>query len=180
MAFNIYQRVTKIFALKIDVDLKEALKVLANDVANLFSSEQAGGTICYDSAGLAIATTTTKAKTVNAIHAVVNGAYTTVAGTDNAFTLAGTVAANKFNVWVFATDAAGTLTATFGTEGATAAAVIFPVLPYTKAMLGFVLVSAGASPFIGGTTALTGGTVTTTYVNTPGVGSLPTQQFGPL
>lgn len=180
MAFVTSPRSVRISALKIDIDLKQALQILAIDVQNGYANDSMAGSVCFDTATLAIATTTTKVKTTSAIHGVVNGAYTTVAATDNFFTLAGTVSANQFGVWVFSVDATGAAFATFSGSFATAAAVVFPSIPYTQQILGFVLVSAGGSPFIGNTTALTGGTVTTTYVNTPGIGSVPpAQYFGP-
>jgi hypothetical protein len=52
-----------------------------------------------------------------------------------------------------------------GTQSATLAGVVFPVVPIGKAIVGFLIVTY-ASQFVGGTTPLD--TATTTYVSPTG------------
>jgi len=118
------------------------------------------------SGGLAIATTTTKVKTASAVYYFISGKLYVLAATDNLFTLSGTVTTTGYyNVYVLTVNAAGTCVATMGTEATTLAGVVFPATPAASAVVGFVIILTGAAPFIGGTTALTGGTVTVVYVN---------------
>lgn len=91
------------------------------------------------------------------------------ANTDMA-ALVGTVTNAKFNVYAFFVDAAGAVTTSMGTEGATLAAVVFPSVPANKACIGFIIVNpTGTGNFVGGTTALDDATVVpnVVYVNTP-------------
>jgi len=84
--------------------------------------------------------------------------------------LSGTVAADKFNVYVLSMTANGTVTATMGTEGATIGAIVFPTIPASSVVLGFVIVNpTGTGDFVGGTTELDDGTVVpnAVYINTP-------------
>ena len=85
--------------------------------------------------------------------------------------LSGTVTNAKFNVFVFYIDAAGTLTTSMGTEGATLADVVFPAYdPSTKCMIGFVIINpTGTGNFVGGTTPLDDATVVPNafYMDTP-------------
>jgi hypothetical protein len=125
---------------------------------------------CHVSAGLAIGTTTTKVKTAAAIKLLIDGALVTKAITDDAFTLAGTVVNAKFNVFVLTMNASGTCTAYMGTDGATLAAVVWPNIPTGQVIVGYVIINpTGTGNFVGGTTALTDGTVVpnAVYVNTP-------------
>lgn len=127
---------------------------------------QATGTAnqVLNSGGLAIkAGGSAVVKTVNTVKALINGQYVSKAAGDMP-ALAGTVAAGTYNVWCFFMNAAGTLSAVFGTPGASAAAVEFPPVPADSVMLGFVLVTH-SSDFVGGTTALDTGTAV--YTDTP-------------
>ncbi len=84
--------------------------------------------------------------------------------------LSGTVTNAKFNVFVLSLAADGTVTATMGTEGATIGAVVFPALPASDVMIGFVIINpTGTGNFVGGTTELGDATVApnAVYVNTP-------------
>ena len=62
-------------------------------------------------------------------------------------------------------DAAGTVTARFGTEGTAIGRVKFPDFPLDRALVGFLLITH-SSAFTGGTTALD--TATTVYVSPVG------------
>lgn len=110
------------------------------------------------------------AKTVNTVYGAIGASMFSKAAADMA-ALVGTVTNAKVNVFVFMVDATGALTSVMGTEGATLAAVVFPAIPTTVAVIGFVIVNpTGTGPFVGGTTALDDATVVpgAVYVNTPG------------
>jgi hypothetical protein len=105
------------------------------------------------------------------LYATANGQIVTKAANTDMAALAGTVTAAKFNVFCFFIDAAGTLTTSMGTEGASLAAVKFPAIQVNKALIGFVIINpTGTGNFVGGTTALDDGTVIpgALYVNTVG------------
>jgi len=92
------------------------------------------------------------------------------AATDQA-ALSGTVLNATFNVYAFFVDAAGTGTSAMGVGAATLPAVVFPVIPEGKALLGFVIINpTGTGNFVGGTTALDDATVipNAVYVNCTG------------
>ena len=125
---------------------------------------------CLTTPTLAIGTTTTKVRTTAACRLLIDGVYVLKASTDDAFTLAGTVNNATFNVFVMTITAAGTCTARMGTAGATRAAVVWPAIPDGEVVVGFVEINpTGTGNFVGGTTALTDGTVVpnAVYVNTP-------------
>lgn len=108
-------------------------------------------------------------KTVAVVKALSGGNLMTKAVGDMA-ALSGTVTADKFNVFLFAMTAAGTLSTTMGTEGASLAAVRFPVVPVLSVVIGFVIINpTGTGNYIGGTDALDDGTIVpnAAYVNTP-------------
>jgi len=124
---------------------------------------------CLTSAGLAIkAGASALVKAATAFYAIAGGKLVTkVANTDMA-ALSVTVTNAKFNVFVFYIDSAGTLTSAMGTEGASLAAVVFPLTPEGKAAIGFVIINpTGTGNFVGGTTALDDATVApgALYVN---------------
>jgi hypothetical protein len=101
-----------------------------------------------------------------AYRGTVNGRQVTIAASTDMPALTGlTIAANTFNVACFFIDAAGTVSVVWGTQGATAAAVVFPDFPIDKALVGFLLITH-SSTFTGGTTALD--TATTVYVSPVG------------
>ena len=121
------------------------------------------------SAGLVIkGAGNTLAKAGSAFYATVAGKVVTKTANTDMAALSGTVTNAKFNVFVFYIDSAGTLTSAMGTEGATLAAVKFPVTPDRKAAIGFVIINpTGTGNFVGGTTALDDATVApgALYVN---------------
>lgn len=127
------------------------------------------------SAGLAIGTgSKKKVKIVNDTYCYVDGTLVKIAAATEV-ALAGTVTADKFNVYVLTVDSAGTVTATMGTEGADLAHIVFPAVPADEAMIGFVIINpTGTGNFVGGAagTDLDDATVVpnAVYVNT--IGSL--------
>ena len=124
---------------------------------------------CLTSAGLAIkAGGSAVVKAGSAFYAIANNVLVTETANTDMAALSGTVTNAKFNVFVFYIDSAGTLTSAMGTEGATLAAVKFPVTPDRKAAIGFVIINpTGTGNFVGGTTALDDATVVpnAAYVN---------------
>ena len=105
--------------------------------------------VLLNTAGLAIGTSSkAKVKIVNTIYAMLNGVLVTK--TTAEITLAGTITADKFNVYVLSLKADGTVTATMGTEGATIGAIVFPAVPADEAVVGFVIVNpTGTGDFVG-------------------------------
>jgi hypothetical protein len=134
-------------------------------------STVSGQSLIHNSGGLAIKTAgSALVKSVNTIYALVGGTLVKKTATDMA-ALSGTVTADKFNVYAFFIDAAGTLTTVMGTEGDTLAAVVMPQASATRAMIGYVIINpTGTGNFVGGTTALDDATVvpTAAYVDTVG------------
>lgn len=159
----------------VDETARAALKaqletILALDV-DAFPTRTELSKAIYNSGALAIkAGSSAVVKTVNTVYGQIGAALFSKAAADMA-ALVGTVTNAKFNVYVFMVDAAGTLTTSMGTEGATLGAVVFPAVAATKAVIGFVIINpTGTGNFVGGTTALDDGTVTpnAVYVDTVG------------
>lgn len=126
---------------------------------------------CTSSAGLVIkAGASAVAKTgAAAIVAIADGVPVRIAAATDMTALAGTVVTATSNVFVFSVDKTGTLFTQMGVAGATTDLVKFPSIPEGRAVLGFVLVgNATGSDFVGGTTALDVGSLTTTYCNIVG------------
>lgn len=126
-------------------------------------------THCLSSAGLVIkAGGSALVKAATAFYAVVGGVIVTKGANTDMAALSGTVLTTLFNVFVFYVDAAGTLTSSMGTAGATLAAVVPPATPLTKAAIGMLIVNpTGTGSFVGGTTAIDDATVApgALYVN---------------
>jgi hypothetical protein len=70
-----------------------------------------------------------------------------------------------FNVACFFVDNAGTVTVLGGTQGASLGTVKWPLFPYKKSLVGYLIITY-ASAFTGGTTPLD--TATTIYVSPTG------------
>lgn len=129
--------------------------------------------LCLQNGALAIGTTTSKAKTVNAITFTVNGRVYNKAATDDLFTLSGTTSTARqvcvFWLWL---DASGTASVTqsaikeASTSTSTTARYVAGAFDWPevvdKCLVGALTVTNGASSFVPGTTALT---TVTTYVN---------------
>jgi len=142
----------------------------SQDMQNALGELQKGVTdAVLNTAGLAIGSSA-KAKVLiaNTIYASINGVL--VKKTTAEIALSGTVTNAKFNVFVLSLAADGTVTATMGTEGATIGAVVFPALPASDVMIGFVIINpTGTGNFVGATTELGDATVApnAVYVNSP-------------
>jgi len=117
--------------------------------------------VMLSSAGLVISATTTKVKTGASIcYLSVQGVMRSIAAGTDMPVLAGTVNNAKFNVFVFSIGVDGTTYTTMGTEGATYAAVKWPVVPASRTIIGFVIINpTGTGNFVGGTTPLGDATV---------------------
>lgn len=124
----------------------------------------------FNSGALAIGSSSKpKVKIVSTVYALIGAVV--VKKTTAEVVISGTVTNAKFNVYVLSMDAAGTVTATMGTEGATLGAVVLPATPTGNVVLGFVIVNpTGTGSFVGGTTDLDDATVVpnAVYVNTVG------------
>jgi len=155
MQFSIQQALASIGSGTDRTVLQKILEYLA-DTAN---------TVALASAGLAInAGGATFAKIgATPFIATALGRYVSIAAGTAMPALTGlTITANRFNVACFFVNQAGTVSVRFGTEGATAGAVVFPDFPLGQALVGFLLITH-SSTFTGGTTPLD--TATTVYVS---------------
>lgn len=115
-----------------------------------------------NSAGLVIhGSASALAKTgASVFYASVTGILVKIAASTDMPALVGTVTNATFNAFAFFVDAAGTVTAAMGTQGATLAAMKLPPFPLGKALVGFIVINpTGTGDFVGGTTALDDGTV---------------------
>lgn len=141
---------------------REAIRKIVNALADRYSTQ------ALTSAGLVVKTATTGVlvKTGSAdFYASVQGKLVKIAAATDMPALTGTITANKYNVYCFFVDGAGTVTLGKGVEAATIAAVQWPPFPENKALIGFVLITH-SSTFTGNTTALD--TATTVYVSPTG------------
>lgn len=140
-------------------DVRSALTKLQTNVCDMVLS----------SAGLTIGSSSKpKVKIANTTYFVIDGVLGSKASAE--IVLSGTVLNAKFNVYVLSVIADGTVTATMGTAGATIGAVVFPAVPASSVVIGFVIVNpTGTGNFVGGTTDLDDATVVpnAVYVNTP-------------
>lgn len=138
-------------------------------------------TFALTAAGLVItgASTATAKLGAAAFYAYVQGILVTKAASTNMAALVGTVANATFNVYVFSIDKSGTLYTTMGKAGATLAAIGFPTIPNTQAIIGFVIINpTGAGSFVGGTTNLDDGSVIPNAVYVSPVGAFdPTATY---
>lgn len=134
-----------------------------------------GGTFCLSKAGLAIGGTTSKARS-NApngagIDFAVGGKLYHIADADDNITFtAKTVTALYSCIFVICALVGGTFATVAGDLVLTADVAAGKPLPFPEPTagtcpVGYIRIDAGASVFTAGTTALTGGTVTVTYVD---------------
>lgn len=116
---------------------------------------------------LAIASDATKAKTTNDCYYFIAGKMYLLSAADMT-ALSGTITDGYYNVWVFAVDSSGNVSATMGTEALVLADIVFPTTPSDEAVIGFVLVYTSGAAFVGGTTDLSDGNVTEVYIDAVG------------
>jgi len=106
--------------------------------------------------GLVIGSASKKVpKAGNAIQAVVGGTLVFKAADTAMSAITGTVAQNKFAIWAFYMDSAGTISSSTKTADANTAAaayVLLPAIPANKVQIGFIIVTSVA---IGGFVATT-------------------------
>jgi len=134
-----------------------------------------GGTFCLSKAGLAIGGTTTKVKTAApngaGVDFAIGGKIYHKVDTDDVWTLSGTdITALYSCIFVLGLDKDGTMHIAQGSQVLTASVtagtpLVFPESDSDVCPIGYIRIDAGASAFTPGTTALTGGTVTVTYVD---------------
>lgn len=125
-----------------------------------------------NSAGLTGAAVAVPSTGGTACHAICQGVLRSITGSTAMTALSGTVTNAKFNVYVYYIDSGGTLTTVMGTEGATLAAVVIPVVPVGKAVIGFTIINpTGTGNFVGGTTLFNDATVVPNAVHVSVVGS---------
>ena len=137
-------------------------------------------TVALTTAGLVISATTTKAKIGAAdFYYMVRGSLGKIAAATDMTALSGTVTNAKFNVFVFTVDSGGTVYANMGTEAGTLGGVKFPDFPVDQALIGFIIINpTGTGNFVGGTTALSDGTVVPNAVYISPIGAVdPTILF---
>lgn len=102
---------------------------------------------------------------------IVRGKLIKIASATDWTALSGTVTADQFNVFVFTVDSSGTKYTQMGTEGATLAAVQFPVIDSKRAIAGMLIVNpTGTGNFVGGTSDLDDATIVpnAVFINTVG------------
>jgi hypothetical protein len=152
-------------------DARRILQMFQSVLADVQALKALSANALLNSGALAIhGSASALAKTAATVNFRIGAAVYSKVAADMA-ALAGTVTNAKFNVFVFMVNAAGTLTSAMGTEGATLAAVVFPTIPSTVAVIGYVIINpTGTGDFVGGTTALDDATVVpgAIYVNTVG------------
>ena len=124
--------------------------------------------------GLVIGTVSPKVpKATYAIQAVVGGTLVfKAADTAMCALTAGTVAQNKFAIWAFYMDNAGTITCSSKTADCNTAALAYaalPAIPANKVQIGFIIVTNSASAFVGGTDDLNIASNTVIYVDSVGI-----------
>lgn len=139
---------------------RESIRQIVEPIADRLSTQS------LSSAGLAIhGASSALVKTGGSDwYCTVQGKLVKIASATDLPALSGSITANKYNVYCFFVDGAGTKTSSMGTEGTTIADVKFPTFPQNKALIGFVLVTH-TSTFVGGSTNLDAAGVTVVYSN---------------
>ena len=131
---------------------------------------------CFVNAGLAIATTTSKFKTTNTIKFAIGGKIYSYTNTDNitpamvtgslpTLNAGGTAAGAQACVFLVVADSSANIKVVQGPVVSGGEKAPVPATPDGYAAIGAIKVDSGSSLFTLGTTALTGGTVTVTYVD---------------
>jgi hypothetical protein len=124
--------------------------------------------------GIAIGSTASKVKTANSVDYTIDGKYYTKAGTDDFWTLSGSVIpVSSFCKFALCIDAAGAASAVQGVVASTSAAALVPDPTANTCCLGYVEVATnGSTTFDPGTTLLSAAGITDVYVNIATVVSL--------
>jgi hypothetical protein len=127
----------------------------------------------FTAAGVAVATTTTQVKTVNALTFLINGVFKSKAGTDNFWTVAMFQAAAGFKVipdgsraiFLLLIDASGVGSVIQGPVGTTDALATVPAdtIPADKCIVGTVKAVCAGTTFTPGTDAWNKASVTFTF-----------------
>ena len=123
------------------------------------------------SGALTIGGTASKIKIAAAIKFVLDGIMYTKAISDNVTLAAKTVTNAKFNVCLISIDKDGTVTSTWGTEGATIPTVVLPILPAANVAIGMIIINpTGTGNFIAATDSLGDSTIVpgAIYINIVG------------
>jgi hypothetical protein len=133
-----------------DVTARRATQFIVNAIGDRMSS------CMISSAGLIInAASSPLAKTgATACNAVANTALLAIPANTVMPALVGTTAQNRFNVYVFYVNNAGTFTSAMGTEAVTLGGIVWPNTPQSSAIVGALSVNPTTAAFVGGTTAL--------------------------
>ena len=129
---------------------RDEVRTLANTIALLLANDT------LTAAGCATATVTSQAKTTNTLTYTIDGAYKTKAATDNFWTLSGvTVPVASVQKYYLLIDGSGAASVVQGVPASTAAGVVLPFPPQSKAIAGVLTITTDAThTFIPGTTLL--------------------------
>lgn len=123
---------------------------------------QALNSMCFSVAGSAIATTTQKAKTVNAVQYTIKGKAYTKAAADNFWTLDTTCNVTNGNwngIWLMM-DASGAAQFAAGTQASSQAGIVMPTPNVAYCVIAYLTINpTGSGNFVGGTTSLSDGSV---------------------
>jgi hypothetical protein len=143
-------------------DVRSALTELQTNAVDLVLS----------SAALAIGSSSkAKVKIVNTFYYMIDGVMYSKTTAEIAFTATTHDVANgKYAVFVLSVDSAGTVTITKSADAASLATVVFPTVPASEVVIGFVIINpTGTGAFDASTTELDDATVVpnAVYVNTP-------------
>lgn len=138
---------------------RDEVRGLVNAIALIIANDT------LTAAGCATATVTSQAKTVNTLTYLIDGAYKTKTATDNFWTLSGvTVPISSFQKYYLLIDGAGAASVMQGIPASTAAGVVLPFPPQSKAIVGVLTVATnGSTTFVPGTTLLGAAGITATF-----------------
>lgn len=155
---------TQIAPLLIDPSVKAALFDVAKDLNRSVNCIVKSGGITIKGAGEGLAKLNVAAVAIVYNKDLATSPYFKIIAAGDLPALSGTVTADLFGGWTVsasdAADAAGELTLTFGTSGATLAAFVPAPVPAGHTLVGFIIVNpTGTGNFVGGTTDLDDATV---------------------
>lgn len=109
-------------------------------------------------AGCATGTTKSKAKTANTVAYKVNGEVYSLAGSDDFWTLTGTVfggSSVQAKGWLLCVDNAGAASVVATAVASAIASLVWPAVPASKSVVGYLtVITDGANAFTPGTTLL--------------------------